>query len=109
MTQSAKSGPEKDKGYWQAIANYNYAVAQDVAKLPLDVDGVEMMLDVEEHREAHPEFGEFLSGLATIHQAISDTYGVPIEEVTADIEALDEAHDLLVDLHDLGQDWNDDT
>ena len=106
MTQSARSGPEKGKckGYWQAIANYNHALNCHVASLPHDGVGEQTLIDIGEQGEAHPEFGEFLQGLAQVHVVISETYEVPLDEVTADIEALDEAHDLLLDIYDAGQD-----
>ena len=107
MTQSARSGPEKGKGYWQAIANYNHAVAQHVATLPTDEIGLAEMAAIAEQRENHPEYGAFLAQLAHVHEVISETYGISMEEVSDDIDALCDAEDALLEIHEAGKDWHE--
>lgn len=106
MSQSVNSGPagDKTKGYWQAIANYNHAVATYVGQLCEDEKGCREAAEVCILGDEHPKHGQFLQQLAAIHEAISETYGVPVEEVAKDIDDLGDADLILQEIAWYGQD-----
>ena len=104
-TPSVTSGPEKDKGYWQAIANYNYAMERFTANIGFDEAGLQAAMEIFELGPDHPVHGQFFRDLAEITEVIETTYKVPFEEISADIDSLSDAQDILTDLHDIGDDY----
>ena len=99
--QSVTFGPEKDKGYWQAIANCNHAMAQFVRSHDFSPEEAAEVADLS---HTHPVHGAFFEHLAEIYITIEDTYGVSMEKILEDLDSLSAAEDVLLDMYD-GQDY----